>query len=134
MFYWTNYFIIVMKKPKAAHKAYLYLARRDKKGAKLVANVKSNIEIATRVPDVKTLNLPPEIEKNVEKIVYENRMEWELWIETVDTYKELKDKLYKRGYSQVSVSPIPMLAFANSKPVNDKKLEKPPKTMLQRGK
>ena len=121
-----------MRKAKQTHKAYLYLARRDKKGAKLVASFQSEAELVTRVPNIKSLNLPAKLEKQIEKIAYDNRMEWELWIETVDSYESLKKNLYKRGYSDLSTNPIPMiLSFT---PLDDKQLEKPPKTMLRRAK
>lgn len=124
-----------MKKPKQIHQTYLYLGRRDKRGAKLVARFKSEVELITRVTNVKSLNLPTNLEKQIEQIAYENRKDWELWIETVSTYETLKKKLYKRGYSNVSMNPVPMIhEFSSMKTVNDKNLKKPPKTMVLRGK
>ena len=123
-----------MKKSKQIHQTYLYLGRRDERGAKLVARFKSEVELITRVTNVKSLNLPANLEKQIEQIAYENRKDWELWIETVDTYEDLKKKLYKRGYSKVSMNPVPMVhEFSVMKTVNDKNLRKPPKTMLPRG-
>ena len=121
-----------MKKPKQTHKAYLYLAKRDKRGAKLVARFQSSVELNSRITNLKSLNLPVAIEKQLEEIAYTNRMDWELWIETVDSYENLRNHLYKRGYSNISINPIPMLN--EFRPVSEKGLEKPPKTMLPRGK
>lgn len=111
--------------------AYLYLARRDKKGAKLVARLQSSIDVVSRVENIGLLNLPPNIENDVKKIAYDNRMQWELWIETIDSYESLRKSLAKRGYTQVSLNPVPMLSGMKLK-VNEVKLNKPPKTMISR--
>ncbi len=123
-----------MKKTKQIYKTYLYLGRRDKQGAKLVARFQSEAEVVSRITNVKLLNLPITWEKKIEQIAYKNRMNWELWIETVPTYEELKKRLRKRGYTDISMNPVPMLNEFQPNTLNDKSLQKPKKTMLGRGK
>jgi hypothetical protein len=89
-------------------KLWLYLARRDKKGLKLLA-VFSNTPVipSTRVQDIKSLRLSQELENDLAKTIYEQRMLWEPWLESADSYESLKAALKTRGYSN-----LPMQADA----------------------
>jgi hypothetical protein len=101
-------------------KTWLYLARRDKKGLKLLAIFSNTPFIpATRVQDIKTLHLSQELETELVKTTFEQRMLWELWIETAESYDSLKKAMRVRGYSN-----LPMQADAIHTPrtvVMDKK-------------
>lgn len=83
---------------------YLYLAARNKKGLKVIAtfsgkNVKCPIR--TRIENVNQLKLPAETYTKVKNIIEENRMNYECWLEEVESSQDLKDKLIKRGYSSL---------------------------------
>lgn len=120
------------KTPKTA---YLYLAKRDKKGIKLIIRLYSPKELVSRIVDVKFLGLPRDLEKNIEKIVQDNKMDWELWLATVNSYDELKKLLRKRGYSRIPTNSIPQIVeVGNFKNINSNKLPGIPKTMINRGK
>ena len=67
-------------------KAYLYLARRNKKGTKLLARLEIPSAIISRIEDIKILNLNPNLESKIDEVVKKNKIHWELWIETADSY------------------------------------------------
>lgn len=87
---------------------YLYLARRDKTGVKVLSVFPNSAETPPlRVGDVKDLNLPPNVEAQVAQAAYDDRMLWEAWIESADDYEDLKRSLRERGYSRLPVSSSP---------------------------
>jgi hypothetical protein len=114
-------------------KAYLYLAKRNKKGTKLIARFNTSKEVASRIENIAILNLPSELENKIKKIVEQNKMSWELWVETANSYELLKESLRKRGYTDISIHPVPMIMDIMPT-LNAKKISKPPKSMIQRGK
>lgn len=93
-----------MEKKKTKKKIYLYLARRDKKGIKILSIFSGNDCMATRLNDIKSLSLPNALEVDMYNKIFENRMLWEPWIESADNYNKLKEQLKKRGYSNVPVN------------------------------
>ena len=115
-------------------KAYLYLAKRNKKGTKLLARLEIPGAITSRVEDVKTLNLHPNLESKIDGVVKTNKIHWELWIETADSYEKLKKELNKRGYSEIAIHPVPMFNEILPLATNLNKLSKPLKSMIQKGK
>ncbi len=90
-------------------KLYLYLARRDKKGMRLLSTFNENVDMPpTRVSDIKQLSLPETMEKEISRTVYENRMLWELWIQSAESFQGLKQLLKKRGYKKLPMVSAPM--------------------------
>lgn len=126
-----------------SHKrTYLYLARRDKKGVQLLASFqnKESQVYPTRVTDVKALKLSPAMERDVEKSVEENKMLWECWIQSADSFQDLKNRLSNMGYkkSQMPNNAQPLFVQKIS-PVSKEELKKPdttntdkPKTMMRK--
>jgi len=110
-------------------KLYLYLARRDKKGLKIISifpHAEGTDFPPTRVQDIQNLNLPSTIEPNVSKAVHDNRMMWEPWIEAASSYQDLKASLKARGYSNLPIHSMPMHTNAPAKSVVAKgEAEKP---------
>jgi hypothetical protein len=47
------------------------------------------------------------------EIVYESRLEWEPWIESADSFDNIKDKIKKRGYTNLPISFIPEVRSNN---------------------
>jgi hypothetical protein len=85
-----------------AKRTYLYLARRDKKGIKILTvfpHAKDNAY--TRIKDVKLLGLPNDFTATLEDVIHTDRMLWELFLECADSYGSLKEILQKRGYSNL---------------------------------
>jgi len=47
----------------------------------------------------------------LEKIIHKYRMEWEPWVIGAESYQEFKQKVQKMGFSNVPLSPNPMIGF-----------------------
>lgn len=83
-------------------KIYLYLGRRDKSGIQVLSTFATDEELPrTRVANIKDLHLPSPMEMALSNIAYEKRMLWEVWIESADDFRALRDKLSKRGYKNL---------------------------------
>lgn len=117
-------------------KMYLYLARRDRKGARVVMTLSGEKTWPARVTDLKAIQLPENITDAVSQIVYDNRMYWEPWIESAENYEELKKSLTRRGYSNLYASSKPLydgssLLYSPSADISSLPKQK---TMIKRGK
>lgn len=113
-------------------KNYLYLARRDKSTIKMLAILTGGEHPASRIADVKQLNLAIELEQKIIIQTKENKMLWELWLESATDYVDLKSKLKRRGYTNLPLTSNALfgLDYHNARrftPVNT-----PVKTMLRR--
>ena len=98
---------------------YLYLGRRDKKGIRILAKFQGTSQMATRIDNLAAL-IPPELAGPINQIIYDSRMMWEPWIESADSYNDLRASLKMRGYSGVPVSPQPEYSpAATQKPIVD---------------
>src|SRR3972149_678995 len=82
---------------------YLYLGKRDKTGIKMVSLVQGP-KITARISDVKQLNLDTKWEQRLSRIMYDNRMDYELFVEHADDYQELREKLKAKGYGNIPSS------------------------------
>jgi hypothetical protein len=80
---------------------WLYLARRDNKGIRILAMLTGRPQPATRVPDIDALNLPATWEHDINKIVTDQAMLWEPWIESANTYDDLRASLKRRNYTNI---------------------------------
>lgn len=97
-------------------KLYLYLARRDKKGIKILTINKGQC-LPTRLTDLTVLGLPHNSLTELHNIVYENRMEWELWAESSPSYHDFRERLAKRGYTNIPNADTPGVRM-EMKPIN----------------
>ena len=91
-----------------------------------------------RVPDVKSLKLPSELEKDIVQTVHEERMLHELWMESAENFTALKASLAKRGYKNLPMQQAPQHMPMPARPkelgtVPDTKELRPKKNMLRRG-
>ena len=113
---------------------YLYLARRDKMGARVVTVLEGPECPPIRLTDLKSLQLPVAISESVERILYENRMYWEPWIESADSYQALRKKLQARGFQGLYPSCKPIFDGTSllSPPKADMKKHPEKKTMVTR--
>jgi hypothetical protein len=115
-------------------RCYLYLARRDKMGARVVTVLDGPQRPPIRLVDLESLKLPPTIHASVEKIIYDNRMYWEPWIESAEHYQELRKKLHARGFQGLYPSCKPLFDGTSFllPPKADLKKHPKKKTMLTR--
>lgn len=110
---------------------YIYLARRDKKGIKVVSGF--NFEgkaYAMRVEDISRLGLSPQVSALVSKEAYENRMEYELFIESAESFDDLKRSLQNRGYSNLPLQQF--TGYIGSTSINKNALVTAKSTMMRR--
>lgn len=114
-----------------ASSLYVYLARLDKKGMKVISAFPFGQKVyATKVSDIDKLNLNPELSEKIAKEVYENRMMYELYLESADSFEDLKASLRKRGYSSLPMSQF--TGFESPTSINKNALVMRSSTMLRR--
>ena len=87
---------------------YLYLTRRDKKGCQVIMVLQGLQTPPTRLTDIHSLRLDPEVVAELHEIIHSKRMDWEPWVESANTYEELRQKLVSRGYSQLPLKASPL--------------------------
>lgn len=88
---------------------YLYLARRDKSDIRLIAKLVGREQLPIRLDDagLLSLQLPPTWYTQFSQTIYDNRMLWEPWIQSIDTFENFRAALKKRGYKNIPVSSQP---------------------------
>lgn len=90
----------------------------------------------SRIDDVKQLQLNPEWEVKLSKIMHENRIDWELWVEYATDYQDLRRKMNARGITGIPPSfnfmMSDMASYNNPETVSAKNISKT-KVMTQRG-
>ena len=62
------------------------------------------------------LNLPEPWKSQVEQIIYNNRMNYDLWIESAVSTASFIESLRKRGFSNIPMSLNPMIKVPNERP------------------
>lgn len=101
------------------NKIYIYLANRSKNGIKLLANITSSqVVMPTRIKDVSSLGLNSELEFKINSILEKEKMNWELFLESADSYKDLKTSLKNRGYFNLPMFTNYLVIEDNSLVVN----------------
>lgn len=92
---------------------WLYLARRDKAGIKLVSQFNGIKIIATRISNLNDINLPLDYRDAISSIIYQNRFLYEPWIESSEDFSVLRKNLKLRGYTNIPESNIQMYGSAS---------------------
>ena len=89
--------------------------------------------LPTRLTDVRKLNISKDKESAIYQIMQTNYMDWEMWIESADTFKLLKDRLRKHGYKNLPIHGKPELMYVKSQ-IHSLTIDKLPNqhTMTQR--
>ncbi len=91
----------------------------------------------SRLTNLSSLNLPKPYQDAIEQVINQHKMLYETWIEPSSTYLELRNRLIKRGYRNVSPAEDPiisnMLENIEKLEINTKNLNKKP-TMIQKPK
>jgi len=83
---------------------YLYLGKRDKSGVRFLAKFMGREQLATRVGDIAPLQLPTGWAEQIEQIIFDSRLEWEPWVESADSFEELRSALKIRGFTNIPVN------------------------------
>ena len=110
---------------------YLYLARRDKKGIKVVSGFGfKGKAYAARVEDISRLGLNPHMSATVAREAYENRMEYELFVESAESFDDLRISLQNRGYSNLPLQQF--TGYVGPTNINKNALVTTKSTMLRR--
>ena len=79
-------------------KLYLYLARRDKRAIKILTTFRGHAVPPTRVQDIRQLGLPREMANKLNQIIQDDRLLWEPWVESAESFDQLRTSLSNRGY------------------------------------
>lgn len=112
---------------------WFYLVRRDRKAVRLLAKASGKDVMANRIDNIDQFNLPDDWTTKIKQITYDNRMLWELWIESFDSYNDLKAALNARNYSNIPMSPQPEISASRIKmPTANLKNIPVRKTMLRK--
>ena len=77
---------------------FLYLTKRNKRGMRLLCHAGKGKCHPTRLTDLNRLGIEHKTTAVIQNIVENSKMQWEPWIESAASIKELLDKLRKRGY------------------------------------
>lgn len=83
---------------------WIYLARRDKTGIRILSQFKGKKIMPTRVLNLPDLKLPTDYQDVLSKIIYDNRMMYEPWMESASNYASLRDQLKSRGYTNIPLT------------------------------
>jgi hypothetical protein len=67
----------------------------------------------TRLQEMTGMSLPTTNVQKLTEIVYESRLEWEPWIESADSFDNIKEKIKRRGYTNLPISFIPEVGSNN---------------------
>lgn len=92
---------------------YLYLGRRDKTGVRFLAKFRGRPVLPTRIKELESLNLPTGWSEQLKQTIYDARMLWEPWIESSDSFEELRTALKVRGYTNIPINAQVELSQSN---------------------
>ena len=77
---------------------YIYLTRRNKREVKIIGTINSSQHIhPSRLTEWGNLGLSTSDCCDLKDTLEGHIMEWEPWIESAESYKDLREKLLKRG-------------------------------------
>ena len=110
---------------------WLYLAKRDKKGVKILSKFYARDMGPLPLEDLKLLNLPSSWYGKVKTYIDENMLYWQPWLQTATSFEELKYSLKIRGYSELPANGRPMVLVTPTLFVNSNFFEKQ-KVMLKK--
>ena len=82
--------------------------------------------------DVNTLGLSAKNAAEIQKVIKENKMDWEPWLESAKDFASLKRNLSKRGYKGLPISNKPEIYYSTMKLKNVDKLPNQ-RIMMKRG-
>ena len=99
-----------MPKLNESKTIYIYLAKRDKTGIRLISKFIGSSQLPVRIEDINYLNLSQNLSLQIQQLSYDNRMNWELWIESIDSFNDFRNSLKSRGYQNIPINPQPEIS------------------------
>ena len=112
---------------------YIYLGRRDKSGIRIILISQGQAIMATRLENVDALGLSMDIANQIKQIIYDNRIYWEPWIQSDDTFDDFRAALKIRGYTNIPLSSQPEIYSTTSSTTVNIKLLPQKTTMVRKG-
>lgn len=104
---------------------YIYLGKRDKSAVKILVIARGKPVAVSRLENPEILNLPSTMNDELIQTIYDNRMLWEPWVESADTFEDLRAALKDRGYGNIPLSSQPQISIRATTPtVNTNQLPK----------
>src|SRR5574343_2116453 len=88
---------------------YLYLAKRSRQEIKLITVLQGENVVSSKITDLSKLSWPPLWEHKINKIIYDNRLLYEPWIESATSFEELRSRLFEKGFKDITSNPSPLL-------------------------
>lgn len=118
------------------NKIFIYLTRRDKRGVKVLLSFKTKLKsFPIKINDYKKLielGMTKDVTNKLYKELQENKMLYEMWIESSSDYNELKNSLIKRGYRNLPMQETNFYITNNISRINKDALLDKSKTMLRK--
>lgn len=113
-------------------KIFVYLGKRDKKEIKVLGILNNNKKChptKIKIEQINEINLPNEIINSIKEEYKKNKLIWEIYLESSDSYEELKKSLFRRGYKNLPLHQITLNIIKSQ--INEKIFEEN-KTMLRK--
>jgi hypothetical protein len=95
-------------------KLFVYLASRSKAGIKLITTLKGDQAVNSTLDDLSKLKLPPVWERQIKKIIHDNRFLYEARIESASDYNELRERLKNRGFKDLPMGANTLLRLGDT--------------------
>lgn len=111
-------------------KHFLYLCKRDKKGVVLLLTLSGGKIPITYLNNFDNIGLPDNIKQKCERYYDSLRFNWQIVVESNDSFDIIKKNLHKNGYKNIQFDNAPLFFNLESNKLNI--LEKLPKKMLQK--
>lgn len=116
---------------------FIYLARRDKKGIKNLFNFPYKTKVyPTKInnSNIEHFQFSEEIKNVLYSELFTNKMLYDLYIESAESFQKLKDSLIKRGFKNLPLQQISLKLMASNRNINENFLVTKNSTMIRRKK
>jgi hypothetical protein len=115
------------------NQVFIYLARRDKKGIKTLFNFSYKTKIyPTKISNIENLQFNNEIKNSLYVEVDRNKSLYELYIESANSFNDLKKSLKQRGYKNLPLQQINMKLLDVNQNINENFVVTKNATMLRK--
>lgn len=103
---------------------YLYLTKRDKTGVRIITKFQGGKQTPIRLTNdyLNKLQLPSILNVEISQIISDNKMLWEPWIQSVETFDDFVTNLKNSGYKNIPNLNRQELKFSTTQLINVKYL------------
>jgi hypothetical protein len=101
---------------------YIYLAKRDKKGIKLLANFPHKTKtypIKVKAERLESFQFSFQIKNLLYSEIEKNKLNYELYLESASSFNELKKSLSKRGYTNLPIQQFNLRLEDENQTINE---------------